>query len=226
MVNKKMWSGDNRKKLNSGYALLTAILAISIFTVLLLKARTMWETELQRDLEQELIFRARQYKTAIEMFRTKNPNLFPQSLDELLEKKFLRKRFTDPMTLEGTWNVVMRSGAAGKAQELLVVPEDMLPQYVSKATMIGVCSSSCEEGFMVYRKKKKYCEWAIYMGEKLEKEMPELKFVLDGEGDRGDRGDRGDSGDERDERGDRGDGGKRGDSGDRTDRSGREKERE
>lgn len=186
---------------NKGYALLTAVLAVSIFSIMLLKARAMWETEIKRDMEQELLFRARQYVTAIQMFRQKNPNMFPQSLDELFEKKCLRKRFLDPMTKEGTWNVVMRSGLPGKDKNaLLVVPEDMLPNYVRTASIIGVCSSSCEEGFMVYRKKKKYCEWAVYLGEKLDKEMPELKFVVDGESGGGERGNKGEK-DERDERG-------------------------
>lgn len=188
---------------NRGYALLTAVLAVAIFSVMIFKARAMWETEIQRDMEQELLFRARQYVIAIEMFRKKNPNMFPQSLDELLEKKCIRKRFLDPMTEEGKWNVVMRSGLPGKDRNaLLIVPEDMLPEYVTKASIIGVCSSSCEEGFLVYRKKKKYCEWAVYLGEKLDKEMPELKFVVDGESDEGERGERDERGsrDERDER--------------------------
>jgi hypothetical protein len=216
----KMKKNKRRFKVeNKGYALLTAVLAVSIFSVMILKARTMWETEIQRDLEQELMFRARQYVTAIRMFRKKNPNMFPQSLDELFEKKCLRKRFLDPMTEEGTWNVVMRSGLPGKNKKaLLVVPEDMLPEYVRKASIIGVCSSSCEEGFMVYRKKKKYCEWAFYLGEQPDKEMPELKFVVDGESDEGERG-------ERDERGDRDERGVRDERGDRDGRK-RERERE
>lgn len=194
---------------NKGYAILTAVLAVSIFTVLIMKARDMWETEIQRELEQELLFRARQYVIGIEMFRKKNPNTFPQSLDELFEKKCLRKRFLDPMTKEGLWNVVMRSSLPGGDKDtLLVVPEDMLPEYVTKASIIGVCSSSCEEGFLVYRKKKKYCEWAVYLGEQLDKEMPELKYVVDGTtsgGEKDEKGEKGEKGEpgERDERGER-----------------------
>jgi hypothetical protein len=169
---------------NKGYALLTAVLAVCIFAVMITKARTVWETEIRRDLEQELIFRGRQYVIAIENFRKKNPNMFPQTLDELFEKKCLRKRFLDPMTKEGKWNVVMRSGIPGEDKNsLLVVPEDMLSQYVQQASIMGVCSASCEEGFLVYRKKKKYCEWAFYLGEQPDKDMPELKFVAGGPGD-------------------------------------------
>ena len=171
-----------KKKIdNRGYALLTAILAVAIFTVMLMKARTLWETEIVRDNEQELLFRAQQYVIAIELFRKKNPNLFPLSLEELYEKNFLRKRFKDPMTLEGKWNVVMRPSTAGAKQNLWVVPEDMVPQYIAQANIIGVCSTSCEEGFKEYRKKKKYCEWAVYLGEQVDKDMPELKFLAEGD---------------------------------------------
>ncbi len=177
--NKSKYELKNSKK---GYALLTAILAVAIFSVMMLKARTLWQTELRRDLEEEMIFRARQYVRAIEFFRVKNLSVFPQNLDVLFEKKFLRKRFKDPMTPEGKWNVVMMpANAQGKAN-LLIVPEDMVPEYITRANIVGVSSSSCEEGFKEYRKKKKYCEWAIYLGDQVDKEMPKLDFVALGEG--------------------------------------------
>jgi len=159
-----------------GYALLAAIFAINIFAILAFKAATMWETALQRDLEQELLFRARQYVTAIELYKKKNANVNPKSLDELFEKKFLRKRYKDPMTGEDTWNIVMREGRAGK-KGLIVVPEEMMTEYIGKGIVVGVCSTSHEEGFLEYRKKKKYFEWAVYLGEKVDKDMPELKYV-------------------------------------------------
>lgn len=162
----------------AGYALLTAIVAVNIFAILIVKARVMWERELIRDLEQELIFRARQYVTAIDLYMKKNANVMPKNLDELLEKKFLRRRFPDPMTLDGTWNLVMRQGQGrGGKNVLLIVPEEMLDEYRGKAMLIGVCSTSPDEGYIEYRKKKRYNEWAIYIGEQPDKEMPELKYV-------------------------------------------------
>lgn len=223
-----------------GYALLTAIIALNIFAILMLKARDMWEREMQRDLEAELLFRARQYVTAIELYMKKNPNMFPTSLELLYEKKFLRKLYKDPMTEEGKWNVVMRSGKPGAGIRgdsgdsgsrsgrsggggrggtgaLWIVPEDMLPDYLRRAMIIGVCSSSVEEGYLVYRKKKKYCEWAVYLGEQIDKDMPELKFVVDGDPDKPpktsrDESESDDTGRRRDderERGDSGDSGTR-----------------
>lgn len=239
-------TGKNKRRRfkfsRKGYALLTAIIAVNIFAILMLQARGMWEREMQRDLEAELLFRARQYVTAIELYRKKNPNMFPTSLELLYEKKFLRKLYKDPMTEEGLWNVVMRpgipgasirgdsgdsggrsgrsgrggrsgGGGRGGAGALWIVPEDMLPDYISKAMIIGVCSSSVEEGYLVYRKKKKYCEWAVYLGEQLGKEMPDLKFVIEGDPDEPPKASRDES--EMDESGRRRDDGRdRGDSGD------------
>jgi type II secretory pathway pseudopilin PulG len=164
------------KKGKKGYALLAAIIAINILAVLALAARSMWETESQLDLEDELLFRARQYKTAIEMYLKKNINVYPRNLEVLYEKKFLRKLFKDPMTESGEWNIVMRGGLGGK-KGLLLVPEEMVGEYVDKARIVGVCSTSTEEGIREYRGKKRYCEWAVYVGEKVDKDMPELKFV-------------------------------------------------
>jgi len=175
-------------KKKSGYSLIIAIVAVNVFAVLLMMAHTMWETELARDLEEELIFRARQYVTAIELYKQKHNNLFPQDLDILFTEKFLRKEYADPMTEEGKWNLVMQGTTGGK-KSLLIVPADKLDKYLTKAQIIGVATSSCEEGFREYRKKKRYCEWAFYVGEDPKKDMPDITFV-DKEGEGGRDGDR------------------------------------
>jgi hypothetical protein len=197
----------------AGYSLLIAIIAVNVFAVLIMMARSMWETELTRDLEEELIFRARQYVTAIELYKQKHTNLYPQDLDILYTEKFLRKQYPDPMTEKGEWNIVMQGTTGGK-KSLLIVPPDQLDQYITQAQIIGVASSSCEEGFKEYRKKKRYCEWAIYVGEDPSKDMPEITFVGEesdergkGGGDREGSREGGDMGRDREDRGESGDGG-------------------
>lgn len=169
-----------RKLSNSGYALLAAIIAVNIFAVLLFKARDMWETVMQRDLELELLFRARQYANAIEFYQKKNANIPIKKLETLVEKKFLRKLYPDPMSDSGVWDLVLRDGRPGK-KGLLVVPEEMLEQYIGQAVIVGVCSTSPEDGFREYRKKKKYNEWAVYVGDDEKKDMPDIKYVAFGE---------------------------------------------
>ena len=161
---------------NNGYALLIAIVAINVLTILLLAARTLWETEIRRELEEELIFRARQYVQAIEMYKKKNSNLDPKDFKILVEKKFLRKLYQDPLSKTGKWDVVLQPKFSGN-KTLMVVPEEMVAQYLYQARIVGVISTCPEESFKVYRKKTKYNEWAFYVGEDEEKDMPQLKFV-------------------------------------------------
>jgi len=187
--------GKERFMNNKGYALLAAMIVVIIFSVLLLKARDMWETEIQRDLEEELLFRARQYVVAIDAYQKKNPGQSTPNLKELMDKKFLRRPFKDPMTKEGKWNLVMKGNKTTDGS-LLIVPEEMLAQYSTEAMIVGVCSTSKVEGFRSYRKKKKYCEWAVYLGDDPKKSMPKLKFVaVDDEESGDDSKEKDDSGD-------------------------------
>lgn len=163
-------------KKKAGYSLIIAIIAVNVFAVLTLMARSMWEAEIARDLEEELIFRGRQYVTAIEMYKAKHTNLFPQDLEILYAEKFLRKLYPDPMTESGEWNIVMQGTTGGK-KSLLVVPPELLGKYLSKGQIIGVASTSAGEGYREYRKKKRYSEWAFYVGEDPEKDMPDMTFV-------------------------------------------------
>ncbi|MCK4759668.1 MAG: type II secretion system protein, partial [Candidatus Aminicenantes bacterium] len=85
----------HRKK---GYVLIILLIAIFVMSIGLLVAIPVWETQIQREKEEELIFRGKQYVEAIRLFQTKYPGSFPKSFDELVEEKCIRKLFPDPMT--------------------------------------------------------------------------------------------------------------------------------
>src|SRR5439155_10618015 len=51
-----------------------------------------------REKEEELVFRGQQYVHAITLFSRKNANAFPPNLNVLVEQRFLRKKFKDPIT--------------------------------------------------------------------------------------------------------------------------------
>ncbi len=104
-----------------GYTLLIVVFAVMVLTIGLLVAIPVWETQLQREKEEELIFRGLQYVEAIRIFQEKNPGRFPESLDELFdedsdEPKYIRKLFPDPMTEDGEWNVILQSDQTGGPQ--------------------------------------------------------------------------------------------------------------
>jgi hypothetical protein len=161
---------------NRGYALLVAIFAVTVFAVMILAARGLWETEIRRELEAELVFRARQYVAAIERFNQTNNNLSPPNLDILLEKKLIRKLYPDPISEDGSWNAVMQPLSGGE-KKLLIVPLEIIPKLRTRARLVGVCSTSPAEGYREYRSKKSYQEWAFYVGEDPDTDMPELEFV-------------------------------------------------
>lgn len=156
--------------------LLLVTLGVTVLTILLLMAVPLWETELQRDLEDELIFRARQYVRGIELYLKKHNNMYPQSFAILHLERCLRKLYPDPMSDDGKWDVVMKDTMAGKNQ-LMIVPAELLGQYLTRAAIVGVCSTSPQEGFREYRGKKRYNEWAFYVGEKESESMPAIRIV-------------------------------------------------
>ena len=155
--------------------MIALIIAITVLTIFMLMAVPLWQTEMQRDLEEELIFRGQQVVTAINLYLKKHNNMYAQNLEILHLEKLLRHLYKDPMTVDGRWDMVFQDSSAGKAK-LLVVAADQAKAYVSRAALIGVCSTSPETGFREYRGKKKYNEWAFYLGGKENEEMPELQF--------------------------------------------------
>jgi hypothetical protein len=90
-----------------GYTILIVVFAVFLITLGLMVAFPVWQTQIQRESEEELIFRGKQYVEAVRVFQVKNPGRFPRSFDELLEEKCIRRLFTDPMTEDGRWNVIL-----------------------------------------------------------------------------------------------------------------------
>jgi type II secretory pathway pseudopilin PulG len=91
-----------------GYALLILLFAITVMSFGLTVALPVWETQMQREDEAELIFRGKQYVEAIRIYQLKKPGAYPKKLEELVEEKCLRRLYKDPMTEDGRWNVVLQ----------------------------------------------------------------------------------------------------------------------
>jgi len=83
-----------------GYAMAALLVAIAIMTIMMTVALPVWKQTAQREKEEELIFRGNQYTHAIGLFQRKYANAFPPTVDVLVEQRFLRKKFKDPITNE------------------------------------------------------------------------------------------------------------------------------
>jgi type II secretory pathway pseudopilin PulG len=83
-----------------GYAMVALLVAMSVMAVVMTVALPVWTTAARREKEAELVFRGEQYARAIAMFQRKYGNAIPPSIDVLLNEKFLRKKYKDPITGE------------------------------------------------------------------------------------------------------------------------------
>ena len=81
-----------------GYAMAALLVSLAVMSVLMSVALPAWRHEAQREKEAELVFRGEQYARAIALYRAKNANAFPPSVDVLVQGKFLRKKYLDPIT--------------------------------------------------------------------------------------------------------------------------------
>ena len=78
-------------------------------------AMPVWKQTAQREKEEELLFRGKQYVHAIALFQKKTANAFPPSLDLLVEQRFLRKKYKDPITNDDFQVLTAAPGATGGA---------------------------------------------------------------------------------------------------------------
>jgi type II secretory pathway pseudopilin PulG len=165
-------------KNRAGYSLVILMLAAFVLAIGLLIAVPVWQTQLQREKEAELIFRGRQFVEAVRLYQAKNPGTFAKSLDELFRKRFLRRLYKDPMTRDGKWNVILQyesrsrrrsapAGSGAQAQEsirqVLIVPQDNL-SAVDNPRILGVVSSSPKKSFRIYNDGETYDQWLFFYG--------------------------------------------------------------
>ncbi|MCB1985305.1 MAG: hypothetical protein H6936_07950 [Burkholderiales bacterium] len=104
------------KEVQNGFVYLWALFAVTVAGVMMAATGQVWQTKLQREKEQELLFIGDQYRKAIMSYynnQLTGIRQYPESLEQLLEDKrgpvpikHLRKIFIDPMTLTDDWGLV------------------------------------------------------------------------------------------------------------------------
>lgn len=162
-----------------GYMMLILVFAVFVLTIGLMVAIPVWQTQIQREKEEELIFRGKQYVESIRIFQQNNPGVYPKSLDELLEEKCIRKLYKDPMTESGEWDIILLyPGVSAKKgsspQKVLIVPQGYLDS-VDFPQIIGVVSQSNKESIRIYMEQETYDKWLFFYGMDPDK-MPEIVY--------------------------------------------------
>jgi type II secretory pathway pseudopilin PulG len=152
------------------------LVGMSVMAVLMSALLPVWSHMAQREKEEELIFRGRQYARAIGLFQRKFANTAPPSIDVLVEQRFLRKKYKDPITKDdfqpiyanqpqqpGTGTqVAQRPGQ--QATTTIATPAQTGFNSTGvgvQGGVIGVTSKSKEASIKIYNGRNHYNEWAF-----------------------------------------------------------------
>ncbi len=170
---------------NRGYAMAALLVGMSVMAVLMGALLPVWTHMATREKEAELIFRGNQYARAIGLFQRKFANTPPPTIDVLVEQRFLRKKYKDPITKEDFQpiyaNQAMMPGGPppgpGSAQQSGQratpgakpgAPGGQLLQSGFNSTgatsaggIIGVTSKSKDASIKILNGRQKYNEWAF-----------------------------------------------------------------
>ncbi|WP_005033124.1 type II secretion system protein [Holophaga foetida] len=138
------------RKGQRGYILAMVLGAMTVMGILMTKAMPSVITEIQRENEEELVFRGEAIARAIKAYR-KSTGSYPTSLEAMLKVKprIIRKLYKDPMT-NGDWDVVtaVQAGASGDKTSLPIA---------------AVRSRCTKDSFRSYNGKTMYSDW-IFSG--------------------------------------------------------------
>jgi type II secretory pathway pseudopilin PulG len=155
-----------------GYAMAALLVSLAVMSVLMSVAMPVWRHEARREKEAELAFRGEQYARAIALYRSKNANNFPPSIDVLVQGKYLRKKYKDPMSPDGEFRIVPLGGQAGQQGTApgtgpqvpgrggtTPQPPPVGQTPAASGGIIGVASKSTETSIRIYKGQTRYDQW-------------------------------------------------------------------
>jgi type II secretory pathway pseudopilin PulG len=163
-----------------GYAMAVLLVAMSVAAVLMTAVMPAWRQLTRREKEAELIFRGEQYVRAIGLFQKRaGPGVLPPNVDVLVNQRFLRKKFKDPITNQdfdlltpttatGRGAPGQPAAARGQAQAqqgrggptagAVIAPQAATAGRGATGIM-GVASKSKDASIRVYNGRTHYNEW-------------------------------------------------------------------
>ena len=166
-----------------GYAMAALLVGISVMGVVLSVVLPSWSTLARREREAELVFRGQQYARAVTLFQRKFAGAYPPNLDILLQQKFLRKQYKDPITNDEFVLIpvgdprALQAGASvtpggpagsappqGRGGPPLSTQQPQpagAPAGAPGAGIQGVVSKSTETSLRVFNGRTQYNEWVF-----------------------------------------------------------------
>ena len=158
------------------------LIALSIMAIMMTVAMPVWKQTARREKEEELVFRGLQYSHAIGLFQRKFANAYPPNVDLLVEQRFLRKKYKDPITNDDFDLIPAGAsvpgatpagrGAAPGSRGGTAAQQAAGPQGPNQgrgqqsggqpvAGIGGVTSKSKDQSIRLYNGRSHYNEWAF-----------------------------------------------------------------
>ena len=183
---------QQRRQLTSerGYAMAGMLVAIAIMGITMSMLTPSWRAYIQREKEAELIFRGEQYMRAIELYQRQFPGAYPTGVEILVEQRFLRRAYLDPMTGDNfqLLDPTSVTAAVGEVREVIPgvsiqepgvtrVQQGPVNPRSERAPMteaarglgggdgiIGVATTATGNSMALYNGRNKYEDWLfVYM---------------------------------------------------------------
>jgi type II secretory pathway pseudopilin PulG len=162
-----------------GYAMAVLLVGMSVMAIMMAAVMPVWKHAAQREKEEELIFRGKQYARAVELYGRKIANALPPNIDVLISQKFLRKKYKDPITGDdfaivspNTPAPVPQGGAGqgptGRAGQPSAPAGPPASRFNAQGGtiglqggVVGVVSKSKDSSIRIYNGRTHYNEWVF-----------------------------------------------------------------
>lgn len=166
-------------KSDSGHAMAVLLVGLAIMSILMSMALPVWNQFSQREREAELVFRGEQYVRAVELYERAHAGALAPDVETLVDERFLRRAYTDPMTQNGNFRIVYQAdandffdgaesgplpGQAAGSTGAQSRPRSSQRTNGSEALrggVIGVVSESGQSSIRIYKGGTKYNDWAF-----------------------------------------------------------------
>jgi len=154
--------------------------------IMLGAAMPSWRYVMRNDAEEELLSRGGQIADAIARYQRRHGNALPPSMEVLVQQRFLRRAYKDPMTKHGRWRLLRpgdavlpgvpglpgagtRPGGA-TANLTTTTTTTTRPSAFSQPGQAvggfqGVASTSTEKSLRIFNGRTKYDEWLFVAGQ-------------------------------------------------------------
>ncbi len=152
---------------DGGYIMVALLVGMGVTAVWMSALLPTWRQQAQRQKEADLIFRGEQYARAIALFAVKNNGALPLSIDDLVEQRYLRKKWKDPITgkdfqVLGSGSVIAPGPGSGGTQPAGGgrggVSGGIAPGMV-QGGIRGVYSESTATSIRIYNNAQQYNQW-------------------------------------------------------------------